>query len=267
MTTRANNAPLFVACARERAGRGWTRLRLALVLAGAAATTLAPVIVRAAARPARTAPAAQDPAVVDLLVELLAAGTSPERAVAALGALAKLADPRGFEALELYAGHRRPEVRREAVKALAALADPRVVPPLLDRLGDESADVRAAAATALAERREVSAVPRLMRLVRRGDLGAAAPLGRVATPETLAELRAQQGAIKDDVLATALGSSLLRDDIHDGLRIDTLHAIAKLHGAPATAAIADYLASTPAKDNRASRREAQRLLEERGGDR
>ncbi len=204
---------------------------------------------------------------VDLLVELLAAGTSPERAISALGALAKLGDARGFEAADLYVVHRRPEVRREAVKALAALGDPRAVAPLLDRLGDESADVRAAAAAALAERREASAVPRLMRLCRRGDVGAAAPLGRLATPDTLAELREQQGAIKEDVLATALGSSLRRSDIGDGVRIDNLHAIAKLTGAEATAAIADYLASIPAHDNRASRREAQRQLDERGAER
>jgi HEAT repeat protein len=158
-------------------------------------------------------------------------------------------------------------VRREAVKALAALADPRAVAALLDRLGDDSADVRAAAATALAERHEASAVPRLMRLVRRGDLGAAAPLGRLATPDALAELREQQGGIKEDVLATALGSSLRRDDIGDGVRIDTLKTIGKLHGVEATAAIADYLSSIPPKDNRASRREAQRLLDERGAER
>jgi len=205
--------------------------------------------------------------VVDLLVELLAAGTSPERAAAALGALAKLADPRGLEALALYSVHRRPELRREAVKALAALSDARVVPPLLDRLGDDSVDVRAAAATALADRHEARAVPRLLRLVRRGDLGAAAPLGRLAPLETLVELRQQQGGIKDEVLATALGSSLRREDIGDGVRIDTLRAIAKLHGAEATAAIADYLASIPAHDNRASRREAQQLLDQRGGER
>ena len=242
-------------------------------LALAAGLALAPAGVRAAARPARGAPAqprntpAQDPAVVDLLVELLAAGTSPARAISALGALAKVGDARGFEAAELYAVHRRPEVRLQAVRALAALADPRAVAPLLDRLGDDSAEVRAAAATALAERHEASAAPRLLRLVRRGDLGAAAPLGRLATPDTLAELREQQGGIKDDVLATALGSSLQRDDIGDGARIDTLKAIGKLHGIEATAAIADYLASIPAKDNRASRREAQRLLDERGGER
>ena len=194
-------------------------------------------------------------------------GHVPRARISALDALAKVGDARGFEAAELYAVHRRPEVRLHAVRALAALADPRAVAPLLDRLGDDSPEVRAAAATALAERHEASAAPRLLRLVRRGDLGAAAPLGRLATPDTLAELREQQGGIKDDVLATALGSSLRRDDIGDGARIDTLKAIGKLHGIEATAAIADYLASIPAKDNRASRREAQRLLDERGGER
>ena len=247
-------------------------LALSIVLAPLG-LALAPAGVRAAARPARGTAAQprsaqpQEPAVIDLLVELLAAGTSPERAISALAALAKLGDARGLEAAELYALHRRPEIRLNAVKALAAIADPRAVAPLVDRLGDDSADVRAAAATALAERHEASAAPRLLRLVRRGDIGAAAPLGRLATPDTLADLREQQGGIKDDVLAAALGSSLRRDDIGDGVRIDTLKVIGKLHGVEATAAIADYLASIPARDNRASRREAQRLLDERGGER
>jgi len=267
VTTRTH-ASRFRSSARPR-----VRGTLAIV-AVISVAFVAPGSARAATRPARSSPAtaaakaqAPDPIVVDLLVELLSAGTSPEKAAAALGALAKLADPRGLEAAELYSVHSRPELRVEAVKALAAISDPRAVPPLLDRLGDESVDVRTAAATALADRREARAVPRLMRLVRRGDLGAAAPLGRLAPLEILVEMREQQGAIKDDVLATALGSSLRRDDVGDGVRIDTLHAIAKLHGVEATAAIVDYLASIPPRDNRASRREAQRLLDERGGER
>jgi HEAT repeat protein len=218
-----------------------------------------------------------NPEVVELLIQLLAAGTSSERTLAALGALGKLAsnggsgdkasEARVIELLHLYAGHRRPEVRREAVAALGATGDARAVAPLVDRLGDDSPEVRAAAAEALATRKEVRAVPRLVRLVRRGDLGAAAPVGRLATPEAVAELCGMQGASNEGVLAVALGTYVRRTDISDGTRIEPLRTIAKLHGVEATAALADYLASIPPRDTRPSRRETERLLDERGADR
>jgi len=239
-----------------------------VVLGVASVLASAPAPARAAGRAAAAATGgADDPAVVELVVELLAAGTTPQRTVAALAALTRFADPRALEVVVLYAGHRRPEVRREAVKALAALPDPRALAPLLERLGDESPEVRAEAATALAVRREARAVPRLVRLVRRGDLGAATPLGRLATPETIGELCELQGGVNEAVLATALGTAVQRNDINDGLRVEALRTIAKLHGVEATAALADYLASIPPRDNRGSKREAQRLLDERGGDR
>ena len=218
--------------------------------------------------------------VVDLLVQLLAAGTSSDRTVAALGALAKLedsgggsgsgekkSDPRVLELLQLYTGHRRPEVRRGAVVALGASGDARAIPPLIERLGDDNPEVRAAAAEALAARKETRAVPRLVRLVRRGDLGAAAPAGRLATPEALAELCGLQGATKEDVLAVALGAYVKRADVSDGTRIEPLRTIAKLHGVEATAALADYLASIPPREARPSKRETEHLLDERGADR
>jgi HEAT repeat protein len=258
---------------------------LAVLIACGAVMATSAASLRAAPRvaAATSAPAA-NPEVVDLLVQLLAAGTSSDRTVAALGALARMAtvaggwastggagektsDPRVLELLQLYAGHRRPEVRREAVIALGAAADARAIPPLVERLGDDNPEVRAAAAEALAARNEVRAVPRLVRLVRRGDLGAAAPAGRLATPEALAELCGMQGASKDDVLAVALGSYVRRTDISDGTRIEPLRTIAKLHGVEATAALADYLASIPARDARPSKRETERLLDERGADR
>ena len=244
-------------------------------------SALAAGMVVAFARPAGAAPRARagagtpstNPDVVDLLVQLLAAGSSSDRIVAALGALAKISegeksgDPRVLELLQLYTGHRRPEIRREAVVALGATPDARAIAPLIERLGDDSPEVRAAAAEALSVRREVRAVPRLVRLVRRGDPGAAEAAGRLATPEALAELCAMQGAAKEGVLAVALGTYIQRTDISDGTRIEPLRTIAKLHGVEATAALADYLASIPARDARPSRREAERLLDERGADR
>src|SRR5205814_2139035 len=141
-----------------------------------------------AARAPAHASAGANREVVDLLIQLLAAGTSAEREAAALGALAKIRDERAFDVIQLYTGHRRVEVRREAVAALGALGDPRGTATLIERLGDEAPEVRAAAAEALAARKEVHAVPRLVRLVRRGDAGAAPAAGQLATPEAVAEL-------------------------------------------------------------------------------
>jgi HEAT repeat protein len=158
-------------------------------------------------------------------------------------------------------------VRREAVTALGALSDARAVAPLIELLGDDAPEVRAAAAEALAARKEIRAVPRLVRLVRRGDMGAAAPAGRLATPEAVAELCGMQGAATEGALAVALGTYVKRSDVSDSTRIEPLRTIAKLHGVEATAALADYIASIPPRDTRSSKREAEKLLDERGADR
>ena len=221
----------------------------------------------AAPRAPAGASAGTNPEVVDLLIQLLAAGTSAERETAALGALAKIRDPRAFDVIQLYTGHRRAEVRREAVVALGALGDPRATATLIERLGDDAPEVRAAAAEALAARKEVRAVPRLVRLVRRGDEGAAPAAGRLATPEAVAELCAMQGAASEAALAVALGTYVKRTDVADSTRIEPLRTIAKLHGVEATAALADYIASIPPRDTRSSKREAEHLLDERGADR
>ena len=222
----------------------------------------APRVVAARAAP----PGGREPSVVEQLIELLAAGTTPARSVAALAALAQFADPRSIDAVALYTGHRRPEIRLEAVRTLGAIDDPRVSAALLERLGDETPEVRAAAAEALANRGEPRALPRLMGLVKRNDPGAAAPLGRVATPEAIAQLRERQGAIADPVLATVLGAYLKRADVGDGARMDVLRSVGGLHSPESTAALREYLASIPARDDRASRREARRLLDEREAD-
>jgi HEAT repeat protein len=198
------------------------------------------------------------------LVELLAAGTVPARASAALDALGKLADPKTLEILELYAGHRSPELRKAAIKALGAVHDERAVAPLLARLGDEAPDVRAAAADALAARKEPRAAPRLLALVKRNDAGAAGPLGLLAPPDLVPQLAELAGTVDDGVVGTALGEYVKREDVPDRLRVEVLRTIGHLPGAVGTAALVEYLASIPAKDQRPSKAEAQKLLDERG---
>lgn len=212
-----------------------------------------------------TAPNAGDP-----LIEMLAAGTSPARTQAALDALAKLAaagalaSARAVEILELYSGHRTVEVRRRAVKALGELKDALVVPTLLARLGDSAPEVRAVAGEALAARKETKATPRLYLLLKRGDMGAAAPLAVLATPDLVPQIAELAGSVDDSVLATALGEYVKRTDVSDKLRVDVLRTIGHLSGAAATTALIEYVAAVPAKDNRPSKAEALKLLDDRG---
>ena len=205
----------------------------------------------------------------DPLLELLAAGAAPGRVEAALDALAKLGGggaltaARAFEVLDLYAGHRAPEVRVRAVKALATIRDPRVAPTLLARLGDAAPGVRAAAGEALAARRERTALARLFALVKRGDAGAASPLAALATPDLIPQVAELAGTVDDGVLATVLGDYAQRSDVPDRLRLDVVRTIGGLGGAAATAALVEYVASVPSKDDRPSKREAQKLLDQR----
>ena len=205
----------------------------------------------------------------DPLLELLAAGAAPARAEAALDALAKLGGggaltaARAFEVLDLYAGHHAPEVRVRAVKALGTIRDPRVVATLLARLGDAAPGVRGAAGEALATRHERTALARLFALIKRGDASVASPLAALATPDLIPQVAELAGTVDDGVLATVLGEYAQRGDVPDRLRLEVVRTISGLSGVAATAALVEYVASVPAKDDRPSKREAQKLLDQR----
>jgi len=206
-------------------------------------------------------------AATDALISTLAAGTTPARAQAALDGLAPHGMAKALDVLILYAGHRNAELRVHAVKALGAVADRRVTAVLVERLGDSDPKVRTAAAEALAARHDKQATVRLLALVKRNDAGAAGPLGALATPDLIPQLAELQGGIDDGVLATALGEYIKRDDVADKLRLEVVRTIGKLSGAGATTALVEYLAVVPPRDDRPSKREAQKLLDERGGGR
>jgi len=236
-------------------------LRLALVGADDAAAVEATGTLGASGSAAAAEP----------LIETLAAGATPARLQAALDALAKLgeahllrADQTMIDALTLYAGHRAPDVRRRALRVLGTLNDPRVIPVLVERLGDAAPDVRGAAAAALAERHEAKAAPRMFSLLARGDAGVAAPLALLATPDMIPRIAELTGTIDDAIVADALGEYVKRGDVPDKLRVDVLRTIGRLSGAVATTALVEYVASVPAKEDRPSKKEAQKLIDARG---
>jgi HEAT repeat protein len=198
------------------------------------------------------------------LGELLAIGTIPSLAVEALAALEKLRDPKSLQILTLYSGNRNAPVRIAAVKALAAIPDSRAAGVLIERLGDSAAEVRTAAAQAVAARKERRAADRLFKLVARNDAGAAGPLGTLIAPDDVPRLAELRGRTDDAVLADALGEFLKRTDVPDRLRVDVVRTLARMPGAAATTALVEYLASVPEKDPRASREEAQKIVDSRG---
>jgi HEAT repeat protein len=201
---------------------------------------------------------------IDPLIELLSVGAAPSRSQPALDALGALGDPAAVDELEVYAGNRSPDVRRRAVKSLGLIKDDKSVAPLLVALGDSAPDVRAAAADALAARKVTKAAPRLLALVKRNDAGAAPALGLLATPDLVPQLAELQGSVDDNVVASALGEYLKRDDVRDEQRVDIVRTIGHLSGAAATTALVEYLASVPAKDDRPSKKEAQKLIDDKG---
>lgn len=198
------------------------------------------------------------------LIEMLAVGVRPPATIAAIDALKKLRDPTSVEVLALYAGNRGIEIRRHAVEAIGVFADARVVPILMDRLGDAAPEVRAAAADALATRDEKAAVPRLLALFKKNDAAAAAPLGALAPISALGELQQLQGGVSDDNLATALGEMLKRRDVPEPTRVEIVKALAGVLGASSTTALIEYVGSLPASDRRASKVQAQKVVDERG---
>jgi hypothetical protein len=225
----------------------------------------------AAVEAAATLGASGVSAAAEPLCEVLAAGAAPARVQAVLDALGKLgeahllrADQTTLDALELYSGHRAPDIRRRAIRALGTINDARATPALLDRLGDAASDVRASAAQALAARHETKAAQRMFALLAMGDAGVAGPLAALATPDMVPRIAELNGTIEDGVIADTLGDYVKRPDVPDKLRIDVLRTIGALSGAVATTALVDYIASVPAKDDRASKKEAQKLVDERG---
>ncbi len=200
----------------------------------------------------------------DPLAELLAVGALPNLAVEALQGLEKLRDRKAIQVLTLYSGNRNVPVRKAALRALAALDDPRVAGVLIERLGDSAAEIRTVAAETLADRKEGRAAPRLFKLVAKNDAGAAGPLGTLIKSDDVPRLAELRGRIDDAVLATALGEFLKRPEVADRLRVDVINTLARMPGPAATTALVEYLTSIPEKDNRASRGEAQKLVDARG---
>ncbi|HEY3359213.1 MAG TPA: HEAT repeat domain-containing protein [Polyangia bacterium] len=205
----------------------------------------------------------RDPRAAEVLLDALSVGANPRVAAAALDALAILKSPRAVPVLLHFSRNRHPEVRRKALLALAPFREPRVNKAMIVRLGDSTKDVRATAARLIAERKDRAAEPALMKLLRRGDEAAASAIGAIANADTARRLAELYGQVSESLLASALGEFIKRQDVADAIRVDVIRTLGKMPGAEATAALVEYIGSIPANQERASKAEAQKLLDQR----
>jgi HEAT repeat protein len=206
----------------------------------------------------------KDQAAHDALLDALAGGLSVAVAPAALASLTTAPAPADVGVLRIYARHRAPAVRAAADAALSGYPDGRRL--LVRALGDSQSVVRAAAADALARAKAREGTERMFALLARGDDGAVKALALMADPEMARAIGEQLGKVPDAALAKTLGSILKRSDFGpDEARVQVVRTIAKISGAEATDALAEYIEATPAKPPRASRREAETVVAARGG--
>ncbi|RMH37126.1 MAG: hypothetical protein D6689_21330 [Deltaproteobacteria bacterium] len=230
----------------------------------AARAALSAADVDAAAAAAARLGQVRDPRALDALLDALAAGVHPAVAEAALAAIARHAAPRSVDVVRHYARHRSPRVRAAAVAALGAVDDARAAAAVLAALRDGHADVRAAAAKVVAARRLRAGIEPLLALLRKGDEAAADALATLADPELARAVAEQLGAAPDAVLARCLGAILMRPDFKpEAARVEVVRALGKIAGTEAIEQLTTYIASTPEKPPRLSRREAEAIVEQR----
>jgi HEAT repeat protein len=204
------------------------------------------------------------PAAREALLDGLAAGLSPKVAAAALAALGKYSDAEAYETLAFYARYRNGKVRAVAVTALGASKDSRAEAAVVRALHDSDPAVRAAASQVVAARKIKGAVPTLVELLKRGDEGAAAALAALASPDLARDLGELIAVAPDGPLARCLGAILMRSDFGpEQARVQVVRALGKIPGNDALEQLTTYVAATPEKPPRQSRREAEALVEQR----
>ena len=204
-------------------------------------------------------------AALDALLDGLATGLAPDVAQAAIDALREHRSAQAVDVLLVYAGHRHPGVRAKAVLALGSLDDKRADKAWRRAFSDQDKAVRAAAASIAAAKKDTASAPTLVTLMKKGD-----PVGvevaNLATPDIVRNAAELIGEVPDGILAQCLGAMLLRENLgKEDIYLELVRALAKIPGPEAVKALEAYVAATPEKPPRQSRREAQTMAEQKGG--
>ncbi len=203
----------------------------------------------------------KNPTATKALSDGLALGLAPAVAQAALAALEARADAAAIPILTYYLKVRPKKLRAAATRAAASIASKEGDALIISALGDPTKEVRGVAAEMVAKRRLKSAASTLVAMLKAGEKSAGGALIAIADAEISRKVAETLGETPSQLLAETLGGILLRDDFGpDSLRVEVVRALAKIPGNAGTTQLATYLAETPAKPPRASRREAERLV-------
>lgn len=232
----------------------------------AALANLTSADVAQAVKAANELAASSEPRVHEALLDALAFGPHPQFVAAALVALAAHPVAADVPVVVNFARNRNSAVRAAALTALGAYKHASATRALLGGLRDQDASVRAAAAQVLGAQREKAAIQPLLALLAKGDEPAARALAQLADADFARKLAEQIGELPDAPLAQCLGALLLRDDFGpDSARSQVVAAIGKIPSSDAISALTEYIEKTPKNPPRASRREAEALVEARLG--
>lgn len=202
----------------------------------------------------------------ETLLTGLAMGLSPKVTVAALKALAQKGSPKAVDTLLFYTQHRHPDVRLAALGALAATNNKQHASVFVEALSDKNTDIRQLAAEEVTKRETKAAMPTLINLLKKGDKQAGVALAAMADGKTADDLVALKGAAPDALLATTLGSILMRKEFGpEKKRIELLLGLGKIPGPTTIEQLSNYVEAIPEKPFRESRKQADILLKQRLG--
>jgi hypothetical protein len=166
------------------------------------------------------------------VAKLLAGGRSDAVTERALDALSALAAADSAPLLVNFAQHRRPSVRVRALTALSRVAgtDRALRQVVADGLRDSAPEVRAAAARGLTTLRASEASPLLLRAFARGVPEAAATLGEIGDPSSLAGFSAQLTKQPLDAMLAGYAGYLARKDLPDAAKLEVVAQLEELSG-------------------------------------
>ncbi|MEO8548471.1 MAG: HEAT repeat domain-containing protein [Kofleriaceae bacterium] len=228
------------------------------------AITLDGIDDEAAAKAAIALGESTDPAAHEALLDALALGLRASVAYDALGALAKHPAPPDVASLQRYASHHNVKVRGVALATLALYPDPAAHKLVVQGLHDPIGAVREAAANAAAKGHVRIAIEPLFELLARGEEPAARALAAMADADLVRKLGDHLGKVPDASLALCMGLVLRRPEFGpDSERVEVVRAIAKIQDQAAVNALTDYIDATPKNPPRASRSEAEKIVEAR----
>jgi HEAT repeat protein len=220
----------------------------------------------AAAKAAEQIGMSTEPAAHEALLDALAFGMPPSVAIASINALGMHPAPPDVTALVRYASHHNPGVRSAALGVLAMYPAEAARKALVGGLHDQNPAVRGAAAMAAAKGHAREAIEPLFELLARGEDSASKALAAMADADLARKIGDQLGKVPDPILATTLGRILTRPDFGpDPARVALVRTLGKIQDASAVSALTDYLDASPKKPSRASRQEAQKMVEARLG--